>query len=57
MQLISLILSIFLTYKVCKKINQNTIGTTRAYIFRAWMVFIFVAVSFVFSAYGKDRML
>lgn len=54
MDLIVLVLSIFLTYKVCKKINQNTIGTTRAYIFRAWMVFIFVfaAVSFVFSALG-----
>lgn len=54
MGLIALVLSIFLTYKVCKKINQNTIGTTRAYIFRAWIVFIFVfcAVMFVFSALG-----
>ena len=54
MDLIVLVLSIFFTYKVCKKINQNTIGTTRAYIFRAWLVFMFVfcVVSFVFSALG-----
>lgn len=54
MWMVVFILSVFFTSKVCKRINRNTIGTTKAYIFRAWIAFIFVfgAVSFVFAALG-----
>lgn len=42
MAVLVVILSIFLTYKVCKVLFRNTIGTTMAYISRAFIVWMIV---------------
>lgn len=39
--MIYLILSIVIALAICNKINRNTIGTTRAYIQRFFMVWMF----------------
>lgn len=43
MAVIIAILSIFITYKICKVMFQNTVGTTMAYAKRAFVVWIIVA--------------
>lgn len=40
--LIVLFLSIYLTYKVCRILFRNTIGTTMAYATRAFVVWMIV---------------
>lgn len=40
--IVILVLSLIITVKVCKKINQNTIGTTQAYLKRGFTVYIIV---------------
>lgn len=37
-----IILSIVITIAICNKINRNTVGTTMAYIKRAFVVWILV---------------
>lgn len=45
MVIIILILSVYLTVKIVKALYANTIGTTRAYIVRGWLIWIFVLVA------------
>lgn len=42
MAVIIVILSFIISYKICKVINRNTIGTTHAYLSRAIFVWAIV---------------
>lgn len=42
MAIVVVILSILITYKICNKMNNNTIGTTTAYVKRAFCVWLIV---------------
>lgn len=42
MGIVIVILSFIISYKICKVINQNTIGTTTAYLGRAIVVWVIV---------------
>lgn len=40
--LVILIISIIVTVKICKIVNQNTIGTTQAYFVRGFVIWAIV---------------
>ena len=43
--MVTFILSLIMTYVICKVLNKNTIGTTQAYAKRAftvWVVSVFI---------------
>lgn len=49
--LIIMVISIILTVKICKIVNRNTIGTTKAYFVRAiviWAV-IFLVLTWIWA--------
>lgn len=54
LEVIMFILSIIITVKICNVINQNTIGTTRAYFKRGFIVWIIVFWILV-SIWGKIK--
>lgn len=41
--IIYLIATVFITWRICKAMNKNTVGTTYAYVTRFFIVWVIVA--------------
>ena len=53
-EIILVIVSIFITVWICKRVFRNTIGTTKAYVVRVFVIWVIVAgvISCIANALG-----
>lgn len=53
-EIIIVIVSIFITAWICKRVFRNTIGTTKAYVVRVFVIWVIVAgvISCIANALG-----